>query len=65
MKSKDSVIYLTAEEEDTHNIAQANVKISGGELAPDKIKAGVSESLSAWSRDQTILFYNTLLKLKQ
>jgi DNA-directed RNA polymerase subunit beta len=39
VKSRDAVIYLTAEEEDTHNIAQANVKINGGELAPDKIKA--------------------------
>jgi DNA-directed RNA polymerase subunit beta len=39
VKSKDAVIFLTAEEEDTHNIAQANVKINGGELAPDKVKA--------------------------
>ncbi|MCA6432551.1 MAG: DNA-directed RNA polymerase subunit beta, partial [Cytophagales bacterium] len=34
------VIFLTAEEEDTHNIAQANVKIkAGGELENEKVKA--------------------------
>jgi DNA-directed RNA polymerase subunit beta len=39
VKGKD-VIFLTAEEEDTHNIAQANVKIkSGGELENVKVKA--------------------------
>jgi len=37
---KDGIIFLTAEEEDTHNIAQANVKIAGnGEFAEEKIKA--------------------------
>ncbi len=39
VKGKD-VIFLTAEEEDTHNIAQANVKIkAGGELENEKVKA--------------------------
>jgi DNA-directed RNA polymerase subunit beta len=39
LKGKD-VIFLTAEEEDTHNIAQANVKIkAGGELENEKVKA--------------------------
>jgi DNA-directed RNA polymerase subunit beta len=39
VKGKD-VIFLTAEEEDTHNIAQANVKIkTGGELDNEKVKA--------------------------
>jgi len=39
VKGKD-VIFLTAEEEDTHNIAQANVKIKpGGELENVKVKA--------------------------
>jgi DNA-directed RNA polymerase subunit beta len=39
VKGKD-VIFLTAEEEDTHNIAQANVKIkAGGELDNEKVKA--------------------------
>ncbi len=39
VKGKD-VIFLTAEEEDTHNIAQANVKIkTGGELENVKVKA--------------------------
>lgn len=39
VKGKD-VIFLTAEEEDTHNIAQANVKIkTGGELENEKVKA--------------------------
>jgi DNA-directed RNA polymerase subunit beta len=39
VKGKD-VIFLTAEEEDTHNIAQANVKIkAGGELENVKVKA--------------------------
>jgi len=37
---KEGIIYLTAEEEDTHNIAQANVKIGqGGEFAEERIKA--------------------------
>ena len=37
---KEGIIFLTAEEEDTHNIAQANVKIGGaGEITEDKIKA--------------------------
>ena len=37
---KEGIIFLTAEEEDTHNIAQANVKIAGnGEFAEEKIKA--------------------------
>ena len=36
---KDGIIFLTAEEEDTHHIAQANVKLaSNGELAEDRIK---------------------------
>lgn len=39
VKVKDAVIYLTAEEEDTHFIAQANVRMTGNELAPEKIKA--------------------------
>jgi DNA-directed RNA polymerase subunit beta len=39
VKSKDSVIYLTAEEEDTHNIGQANIKLNGNELAEEKVKA--------------------------
>ena len=35
-----NVIYLTAEEEDTHNIAQANVRLkSGGEIEDEKVKA--------------------------
>jgi len=39
VKGKD-VIFLTAEEEDTHNIAQANVKIkAGGDLENEKVKA--------------------------
>ncbi len=39
VKGKD-VIFLTAEEEDTHNIAQANVKIKvGGDLENEKVKA--------------------------
>ncbi|MCZ8071172.1 MAG: DNA-directed RNA polymerase subunit beta [Bacteroidota bacterium] len=39
VKGKD-VVFLTAEEEDTHNIAQANVKIkSGGEIENEKVKA--------------------------
>ena len=39
VKGKD-VIFLTAEEEDTFNIAQANVKIKpGGELENEKVKA--------------------------
>jgi DNA-directed RNA polymerase subunit beta len=39
VKGKD-VIFLTAEEEDTHNIAQANIKIkSNGELEDEKVKA--------------------------
>jgi DNA-directed RNA polymerase subunit beta len=39
VKGKD-VIFLTAEEEDTHNIAQANVRIkAGGELENVKVKA--------------------------
>jgi len=37
---KEGIIFLTAEEEDTHNIAQANVKLSGnGEITDEKIKA--------------------------
>lgn len=40
VKLKEPVIFLTAEEEDTFNIAQANVKIKPtGELANEKIKA--------------------------
>jgi DNA-directed RNA polymerase subunit beta len=39
VKSKDSVIFLTAEEEDTHNIGQANIKLNGNELAEEKVKA--------------------------
>ena len=39
VKSKDSVIFLTAEEEDTHNIGQANIKFNGNELAEEKVKA--------------------------
>ncbi len=40
VKLKEPVIFLTAEEEDTYNIAQANVKIKpSGELASEKIKA--------------------------
>jgi DNA-directed RNA polymerase subunit beta len=40
VKSKDSIIFLTAEEEDTHYIAQANAKISPtGELTDEKVKA--------------------------
>lgn len=40
VKLREAVVFLTAEEEDTHNIAQANVKIKpGGELADGKIKA--------------------------
>ncbi|MFM8913698.1 MAG: DNA-directed RNA polymerase subunit beta, partial [Flammeovirgaceae bacterium] len=39
VKGKD-VVFLTAEEEDTHNIAQANVKIkTGGEIENEKVKA--------------------------
>lgn len=37
---KEDVIYLTAEEEDTHNIAQANAKIDAkGNFLSDKVKA--------------------------
>jgi DNA-directed RNA polymerase subunit beta len=39
VKTKDSVIFLTAEEEDTHNIGQANIKLNGTELAEEKVKA--------------------------
>ena len=39
VKSKDAVIFLTAEEEDTHNIGQANIKLNGNELAEEKVKA--------------------------
>ena len=39
VKSKDSVIFLTAEEEDTHNIGQANIRLNGNELAEEKVKA--------------------------
>ncbi len=36
------VIYLTAEEEDTHNIAQANAPLSdAGKFVNDKVKATV------------------------
>jgi DNA-directed RNA polymerase subunit beta len=39
-KSKDGIIYLTAEEEDTHYIAQANAKLKdGGEFVDEKVKA--------------------------
>ncbi len=39
VRGKD-VVFLTAEEEDTHNIAQANVKIkTGGEIENEKVKA--------------------------
>jgi len=39
VKSRD-IIFLTAEEEDTHNIAQANEKLKGGgEFEEDKVKA--------------------------
>jgi DNA-directed RNA polymerase subunit beta len=39
-KVKKDIIFLTAEEEDTHNIAQANAKIKeGGQLDPEKVKA--------------------------
>jgi DNA-directed RNA polymerase subunit beta len=39
VKSRD-IIFLTAEEEDTHNIAQANEKLkSGGEFEQEKVKA--------------------------
>ncbi len=37
---KEDVVFLTAEEEDTFNIAQANVNLkSGGEITDEKIKA--------------------------
>src|SRR5690606_16743830 len=40
VKAKDSVVYLTAEEEDTNYIAQANAALKpSGELAEDRIKA--------------------------
>jgi DNA-directed RNA polymerase subunit beta len=40
VKSKDSIVFLTAEEEDTHYIAQANAKLkSGGEFEDEKVKA--------------------------
>ncbi|MBX7125621.1 MAG: DNA-directed RNA polymerase subunit beta [Cyclobacteriaceae bacterium] len=40
VKIKEDVVFLTAEEEDTHNIAQANVKLKqGGEFSEEKIKA--------------------------
>jgi DNA-directed RNA polymerase subunit beta len=39
VKTKDAVIFLTAEEEDTHNIGQANIRLNGNELALDKVKA--------------------------
>ncbi|MCB0606034.1 MAG: DNA-directed RNA polymerase subunit beta, partial [Saprospiraceae bacterium] len=40
VKVKEDVIFLTAEEEDTFNIAQANVKMSAsGEIQDEKIKA--------------------------
>jgi DNA-directed RNA polymerase subunit beta len=39
-KSKDGIIYLTAEEEDTHYIAQANAKLKdNGEFLDEKVKA--------------------------
>jgi DNA-directed RNA polymerase subunit beta len=39
VKSRD-IIFLTAEEEDTHNIAQANEKLKGGgEFEQEKVKA--------------------------
>jgi DNA-directed RNA polymerase subunit beta len=40
VKVKDEVIFLTAEEEDTHNIGQANIKFkSNGEFIDEKVKA--------------------------
>lgn len=40
VKSKDSIIFLTAEEEDTHYIAQANAKLKeNGDFAEEKVKA--------------------------
>jgi len=40
VKSKDSIVFLTAEEEDTHYIAQANAKLtSTGEFSDEKVKA--------------------------
>src|SRR5688500_17584274 len=40
VKVKDQVIFLTAEEEDTHNIAQANVKLKpNGDFVEEKVKA--------------------------
>src|SRR5690606_6261429 len=39
-KSKDAVVYLTAEEEDTNYIAQANATLKpNGEFAEDRVKA--------------------------
>ncbi len=40
VKSKDSIIFLTAEEEDTHYIAQANARLKeNGDFAEEKVKA--------------------------
>src|SRR5258708_29473060 len=40
VKVKEEVVFLTAEEEDTFNIAQANVHLkAGGEITQEKIKA--------------------------
>ena len=40
VKMKDPVIFLTAEEEDTHYIAQANVALKpNGEFVDEKVKA--------------------------
>jgi DNA-directed RNA polymerase subunit beta len=38
--NRKDIIFLTAEEEDTHNIAQANVRLKqGGEMESEKVKA--------------------------